>query len=242
VVKLLSANVRSETWLAICLAAIAGYVDSYAFKTYGVYVSFMSGNATATGSLLGQGVPSAVVPAVIAMLFFFVGAIAGSWLTHWKLVKPRRLIFATIAIPLAGVIGGSQMADGGLPADACIALLTLAMGLMNATHSESLSLTVMTGTLYRVGMHIGLGMRRAPLPGAQGPRDTHFYRARVDAKILAAFMAGAIAAGAASRYFGAWSLLPICLALLVLAFASNDVPLIATREFYRGARPGSFSP
>lgn len=41
--------------LAICLALIAGYVDAYGLIAYGIYVSFMSGNTTQTGSMSGQG-------------------------------------------------------------------------------------------------------------------------------------------------------------------------------------------
>src|SRR5271168_1732150 len=61
-IKLLSPDARSESTLAICLALIAGYVDAYGLIALGVYVSFMSGNTTQTGSLTGQGKVAAALP------------------------------------------------------------------------------------------------------------------------------------------------------------------------------------
>ena len=43
-----SAAQRQER-LAAGLAMVAGFVDAYGIITYGVYVSFMSGNTTQTG-------------------------------------------------------------------------------------------------------------------------------------------------------------------------------------------------
>ncbi len=230
--KLLSSNVQAGIRLALCLAVIAGYVDAYAFLAYRVYVSFMSGNATQTGSLLGQAKLAAVGPLMLAMLFFVIGAVAGSWLVTSQLANPRRVLFAVTAAALAMTIGGTLAHPAGFPADACIAMLTMAMGLMNATHSESLSLTVMTGTLYRVGTHLALGIRHAPLAGAHGPWDTHFHRARVGASILAAFLIGATASGAATLFFGAWALLPAALLLLGLALFSRRarLPVVASSQ------------
>jgi uncharacterized membrane protein YoaK (UPF0700 family) len=225
--KRISLDVQAGIRLALCLALIAGYVDAYAFVAYRVYVSFMSGNATQTGSLLGQAKLAAVGSLLIAMMFFVIGAMAGSWLATSQLANPRRVLFALTASALAITIGGTIAQPAALPAVACIAMLTMAMGLMNATHSESLSLTVMTGTLYRVGTHLALGIRHAPLAGAHGPWDSHFHRARIGASILAAFLIGATASGAATLYFGVWALLPAALLLLVLALFSRRAPLPA---------------
>ena len=46
------AHARSSERLAAALAMIAGFIDAYGFITYGVYVSFMSGNTTQTGYLV----------------------------------------------------------------------------------------------------------------------------------------------------------------------------------------------
>src|SRR5271169_6252941 len=46
---------RAEGRLSTSLALIAGYVDGYGIVALGVYVSFMSGNTTQTGTQTGQG-------------------------------------------------------------------------------------------------------------------------------------------------------------------------------------------
>ena len=76
--KLLSPDARAERKLAICLALIAGYVDAYGVIALGVYVSFMSGNTTQTGSLTGQGKVAAALPSALAIVFFLIGSFAGN--------------------------------------------------------------------------------------------------------------------------------------------------------------------
>ena len=76
--KLLSPDARAERRLAICLALIAGYVDAYGLIALGVYVSFMSGNTTQTGSLTGQGNVVAALPSALAIVFFLFGSFAGT--------------------------------------------------------------------------------------------------------------------------------------------------------------------
>jgi hypothetical protein len=43
------AQARRAELLAAALAMIAGFIDAYGMITYGVFVSFMSGNTTQTG-------------------------------------------------------------------------------------------------------------------------------------------------------------------------------------------------
>ena len=78
-IKLLSPDARAERRLAICLALIAGYVDAYAIVALGgIFVSFMSGNTTRTGSIIGQGNFVAALPSTLAIVFFVAGAFAGT--------------------------------------------------------------------------------------------------------------------------------------------------------------------
>jgi len=49
------AEVRSAERLTAALATIAGFVDAYGMITYGVYVSFMSGNTTQAGYQAAEG-------------------------------------------------------------------------------------------------------------------------------------------------------------------------------------------
>jgi uncharacterized membrane protein YoaK (UPF0700 family) len=125
------------------------------------------------------------------------------------------------------IIVGSQLGNQAPHAEIIIAMLGLAMGLLNSTQShigpEPVSLTFVTGTLSKVGNHLAMAVRRAPLPDAQGPWDTHLRRAALMASAWAGFLAGAIISGAASLYFGVWVLLPPFLIVLALAlFGGGD--------------------
>ncbi|HEY0339203.1 MAG TPA: YoaK family protein, partial [Steroidobacteraceae bacterium] len=169
--------------LAIGLALIAGYVDAYALFAYSVFVSFMSGNTTSTGSALGQGHLSLAVPTGLAILFFVVGSFVGTSLTQSTLRHPRRALFGTIAALLALIIVGTQPAAPVLPPNLSISMLALAMGLVNTAQTrigaEPVSLTFVTGALNKIGAHLALALRRAPLPNARGEADTHLRRAGV---------------------------------------------------------------
>jgi uncharacterized membrane protein YoaK (UPF0700 family) len=121
-----------------------------------------------------------------------------------------------------------------LPAEVCIATLSLAMGLMNTTLSqigaEPVNLTFVTGTLNKVGRHLALAVTRAPLPNAQGHWDSHLRRAALMASVWVGFLTGAMLSGAATSYFGVWVLLPpllilLSLALLRVPLAPENVPI-----------------
>ena len=210
---------RSQERLAYGLATIAGFVDAYGIMTYGVYVSFMSGNTTQTGYNAGLGAFSAAAPSALAILFFVGGSFAGTLLTQFAGRRARRLVFGVVAAALAAIIGFSQL--GSLSAGVHIAIACFGMGVMNTTLSrvgaQSVSLTFVTGTLSRVGSNLALAFRRAPLPDAQGPWDTHLRRAMLLARIWAGFLAGALLSGAATPRFGAWVLLAPVLILATMA-------------------------
>jgi uncharacterized membrane protein YoaK (UPF0700 family) len=230
-IKLLSPDARAERRLAICLALIAGYVDAYGLRAFANYVSFMSGNTTQTGYMTGKGNLVAALPSALAIVFFLAGSFAGTWLIHSGLRHLRQLLFGVVAAMLAVSIGVMQ--PSSLDAKVCIATLSLAMGLMNTTLSqigaEPVNLTFVTGTLNKIGRHLALALRRAPLPDAQGKWDTHLRRAGLMASVWAGFLIGAMVSGAATSYFGVWVLLPPVLILLALAlvwvpFALDNVP------------------
>ncbi len=83
--------------------------------------------------------------------------------------------------------------------------------------AQSVNLTFVTGTLSRLGTHLALAVKHAPLSDSQGPWDTHPRRALTLATIWAGFLTGAIVSGAATPRFGTWILLAPMLILLVLA-------------------------
>jgi uncharacterized membrane protein YoaK (UPF0700 family) len=110
---------------------------------------------------------------------------------------------------------------GFLSGDVHISVLSFAMGLSNTALSrvgaESVSLTFMTGTLSRLGVHLAMAVRRLPLPDSQGTWDTHMHRALILAGIWTGFLVGALLSGAATPRFGVWVLFFPLLILLVLS-------------------------
>ncbi|MBV8796623.1 MAG: DUF1275 domain-containing protein, partial [Hyphomicrobiales bacterium] len=61
---------RNAELLAAALAMIAGFVDAYGIITYGVFVSFMSGNTTQTGYQAAEGLFGPASLSGLAILFF----------------------------------------------------------------------------------------------------------------------------------------------------------------------------
>lgn len=208
---------------AIFLALTAGYLDGYGLLVLGAYVSFMSGNTTFAGLRSGQGNFHAALPSAIAILSFVTGSFLGNLLSQSRLRHSHRLIFGVIAGLLATVAGLERHGLGYAAAE--IALLSVAMGLMNPALSkvgaEAVSLTFVTGTLNRIGGHLAGAVGRKPLPDGNGPGDSHLARARVDAGIWTGFLVGAALSGMAGAHFRMWALLPLCFVVIALGLSSE---------------------
>jgi uncharacterized membrane protein YoaK (UPF0700 family) len=111
-------------------------------------------------------------------------------LSESKLRYCHRLIFGTIAFLLAIVVALELC--GVRSSNTRIGTLSLAMGMMNPALSkigaESVSLTFVTGTLSRIGVHLASAAVRKPLVLDEGRADSHLARARIDAIIWAGFL------------------------------------------------------
>jgi uncharacterized membrane protein YoaK (UPF0700 family) len=219
----LSSTLRME---AIGLATIAGYIDGYALRVFGIYVSFMSGNTTLTGVNAGQGKFSAALPPALSIAGFVGGSFIGNWSVHSGIAHARRLLLITSAALVACFVGLNlhpfQYASLSLP------ILSLAMGMMNPAvtrvGSEPVSLTFVTGTLNKVGDHLALAVLRTAPADAEAGWDTHFYRAFLEASVWAGFLTGAVLSGLLSFHFGVLELAPACLALIAFALVSSNLP------------------
>ena len=139
------AQVRSAERLAAALALIAGFIDAYGMITYGVYVSFMSGNTTQTGYQAAEGAFGPASLSALAILFFVVGSFAGTLLVEFAGRYARRVLYCVVAAALAAIVGLTQL--GMLPGALAIAAISVAMGVMN-------------NALSRVGAHRKLEPRR----------------------------------------------------------------------------------
>ncbi len=225
----LRAAARNEARLAALLATVAGFIDAYGIIAYGVFVSFMSGNTTQTGYQAAEGDFGPASASALAILFFVIGTFAGALLLEPVGRPARRLVFALVAAILAAIFCLTEL--GLLSTSFGIAIVSFAMGVFNSALSrvgaQAVSLTFVTGTLSRVGSHLALAARRAPLADSQGPWDSHLRRAMILARVWAGFIAGAILAGAATPRFGAWVL--SAPALILAALAAFDRPDGAAR-------------
>jgi uncharacterized membrane protein YoaK (UPF0700 family) len=213
---------RDRELLAICLAAIAGYVDAYGFLTFKTFVSFMSGNTTHAGIRLGGEAYSAAFPAATAILSFVGGVFAGTLLTNSRTPHARRILYLTIAALLALNIGASHPASNFIYLG--IAMLSFTMGMMNTSLSRvgnlMVNLTFVTGTLSQVGRHLALAANRAPVGDGEGVWDTHLRRAIMLMLVWMGFLAGALLGGAATPRLGVWLLvLPLLIMLILAAFS-----------------------
>src|SRR5580693_9285617 len=213
------ARVRNAELLAAALALIAGFIDAYGMITFGVYVSFMSGNTTQTGYQTAEGAFGSASLSALAILFFVVGSFAGTLLVQAAGRRARRAVFGVVAAALAEVVCLTYF--DFLSVGFGIAIVSVAMGVMNSAFSrvgaQSVSLTFVTGTLSRVGSSLALALRRAPLADAQGPWDTHLRRALLLARLWLGFLVGALLSGAVTPRYGASVLLAPALILAVLA-------------------------
>ncbi len=111
------------------------------------------------------------------------------------------------------------------PAWLCIAVLSVAMGIMNTTVSrlggQHLSVGFVTGDLNSLAQHLASAVKREPVPQGEGSWDTHWRRARVLAGIWSAFLLGAVVAAALMPRFGLATLVPPLVLLLGLAAESQ---------------------
>jgi uncharacterized membrane protein YoaK (UPF0700 family) len=208
--------------MAMCLALTAGYVDGYGLLVLGTYVSFMSGNTTMTGERTGQADLSLAITPAIAIASFLAGSFLGHLLTQTGLRHARRILFGLVAALLIIVL---ELENYGTFTNLSVAVLSFGMSMVNPAlsqvGSESVSLTFVTGTLSRIGNHLALAAKRVPVPGAEGPWDTHLYRARLGAQLWASFFCGAVLSGLVMSFTSGLALVPAVAIMLVLTLTSK---------------------
>ncbi|MGH7737218.1 MAG: YoaK family protein, partial [Candidatus Tyrphobacter sp.] len=138
--------------LAICLIAIAGYVDAVGFLKLGhFFVSFASGNSTQFAVGVSQGVAAKAGEAGGLVALFVIGVILGRlctlWARRWR--RPAILILDAALLGLAVLVAASP---------ASIVAMALAMGIQNeALHKAGqtkTAVTYVTGALVNFGENI----------------------------------------------------------------------------------------
>jgi uncharacterized membrane protein YoaK (UPF0700 family) len=224
--ELYSKKTRLQWAGAIFCAVVAGYLDGYGLLFLKTYVSFMSGNTTSTGVMIGSAKFGAASNAALAITCFVAGSFFGSLLAESKARHIHRVSFATVAV-LLGAVAGLEWSG---PANTAfeIALLCLAMGVVNPALTkigvEPVSLTFVTGTLNRIGGHLASAVGQKPLKDSNREGDSHLRRAGIDASVWCGFIGGAVLAGMLLPSVRAWALLPPCAVMVLLGLFSDRAP------------------
>jgi uncharacterized membrane protein YoaK (UPF0700 family) len=189
--------------LAICLSALAGYVDAIGYLWLGgTFIAFMSGNSTQLGvELSGLNWLRAAIP--FAIIALFVLGVVGATILRRNVRRGRPAVLALVSALLGA--GGLLQSTGHT--DLAITAATLAMGAENTVFEHdgevSVGLTYMTGTLVKMSQHLATAL----LGGPRLDWVPNFVR-------WLGLVAGAIAGGVA---FHLVSLNAIWLAALVAA-------------------------
>lgn len=218
---------RRVQGLAVCLAALAGYVDALGFlQLNGFFVSFMSGNSTRLAvGLTGPKAPALTAASLIAT--FVLGVVAGSLVGAGAGARQRRwpVVLMVVAALLAAAAALSVL---GAPRLAVVAM-GLAMGAENAVFEEDgevrIGLTYMTGALVKLGQRLSLALRGGP-PWAWAPYLLLW------AGLVAGAMAGALAyprLGLQSLWLAAGAAAGLALAAWVIAPERAEAGLDAVR-------------
>ncbi len=176
--------------LAICLAALAGFVDATGFIAFkGLFVSFMSGNSTKAAVDVAGG-STEVFQVARAIAVYLLGVMIGELLGGTSKRWGRPLVLMLEALLLWGAAAGGYLGQG---APSVASLLGLAMGAQNASVHKadgiSVALTYVTGTL----VHVGRGVAKA-LIGA-GPWSAILPFAALWLGLVCGGLGGACVAG-----------------------------------------------
>jgi uncharacterized membrane protein YoaK (UPF0700 family) len=183
--------------VAVCLAALAGFVDALAFTSLGgFFASFMSGNSTRLGVGLGQGIGSDATMAAGLILSFVGGVIVSSVLVRAAGERHKAAVMAVVTalLTLAAIVASFA------PAPFVLVLLAAAMGTENGVFNRdgevTIGLTYMTGSLVRIGQKLAGAL--------MGDRDRWGWVPYL--ALWLGFLAGAVS-GAASQMRWGWDAL-----------------------------------
>lgn len=141
--------------IAICLAALAGFVDALAFVSLGgFFASFMSGNSTRLGVSLATGLNGDATTAGALLLSFVSGVMLASVVTR---ARPKDSMTAVMAV-VTGLLLVAAALGSLLPGMLALLLLALAMGAANGVfHRDgevTFGVTYLTGSLVRMGQKL----------------------------------------------------------------------------------------
>jgi uncharacterized membrane protein YoaK (UPF0700 family) len=209
---------RGERFLALCLAAVAGYADSIGFMFYGgVFLSFMSGNSTRLAVSVVEDDTALMWLAGRCIVLFMVGVMCGA-LVHrlaarrWGRHRAREAVLAVVS--LAFLVSSAALLSGDEVL--AVSVLSVGIGAMNSVFERdgevSIALTYMTGTLVKAGQRF----------------VDSFFGGRVSAWVfplcMALFLSGGAVVGALVFFnLGLVAVYPLTVFLVVVAVVNQVV-------------------
>jgi uncharacterized membrane protein YoaK (UPF0700 family) len=206
---------RRFKMFAMCLSALAGFVDATGFVlTGGLFVSFMSGNSTRLAVAFAGGSNVAFLAGALVALFV-AGVVGGALIAPWKPWWRKTVVLASSASALTLA---ASLITLGFP---IVAALTLAagMGALNNVFLRegevSIGVTYMTGTLVRAGQRIAGAVR------GEGPSDWQPYLL-LWASLVGGAVAGAFLANS-SLTASIWVAGALALAMTILAYRLEEM-------------------
>lgn len=145
----------------LLLTGVSGLVDAASYLKFGhVFVANMTGNIVFVGFALAGATGLSLGSSVVAVLSFFIGALAAGRLARiWPFGKPHLLRAMTaielFLVTIAIVVGLVVTEERAGPSYALVGLLAAAMGIQSATTSRlqipgfnsTMVLTTMLGTM-----------------------------------------------------------------------------------------------
>lgn len=141
--------------VAICLAALAGFVDALAFTSLGgFFASFMSGNSTRLGVGLASGASGDAMTAAALILSFISGVILATVIARARPQHDK----AMVMLAVTGLLIAAASVGSLAPGPVALLLLAVAMGTENGVfHRDgevTIGVTYLTGSLVRMGQRL----------------------------------------------------------------------------------------
>lgn len=200
---------RPSQVLAVCFAAVAGFVDAVGFLiTGGFFVSFMTGNTTRLAIGLSEISHDALVAGGL-LLAFVCGVVAGASVGRLAGRYKRPAIMVWVLFGLLAALGAYL--EFGL--EWSVAPLALAMGAQNTVFADDGE--VMVGTTYMTGNLVKMGKRiTVAIWGGDRWGWAPFFL------LWAGLACGAVLGALSYQNFGVWALAVAATAMLSLALVS----------------------